>query len=61
MKKTLILLLIGFIIFGLAAKDSMAAKKSKKSAGAITQQDMDAMSETIDNHKKSILGFTVYA
>ena len=61
MKKTLILLLIGFIIFGLAAKDSMAAKKSKKSAGAITQQDMDAMSETIDNLTKKVYSASLFS
>ena len=61
MKKTLVLLLIGFIIFGLAAKDSMAAKKTKKSAGAITQQDIDSMSETIDNLTKKVYSASLFS
>ena len=61
MKKTLVLLLIGFIIFGLAAKDSMAAKKTKKSGGAITQQDIDAMSETIDNLTKKVYSASLFS
>ena len=61
MKKTLVLLLIGFIIFGLAAKDSLAAKKSKKSSGDITQQDIDAMSETIDNLTNKVYSASLFS
>lgn len=61
MKKTLVLLLIGFIIFGLAAKDSVAAKRSKKAAGAISQEDMDAMSVTIDRFTQKIYSASLFS
>lgn len=61
MKKTLILLLIGFIIFGLAAKDSMAAKKAKKSVGVITPAEIDAMSESIDNLTRKVYSASLFS
>lgn len=61
MKKTLVLLLIGFIIFGLAAKDSMAAKKSKKTAAAISTEDMVAMSNTIDSLTQKLYSNSLFS
>src|SRR5574344_920861 len=61
MKKTLILLLIGMIIFALAAKDSVEAKKSKKSAGSITQEDMTAMSDTIDRLTRKVYSNSLFS
>lgn len=61
MKKTLILLLIGMIVFAMASKDSLAAKKSKKSAGAITQEDMTTMSETIDRLTKKVYANSLFS
>lgn len=61
MKKTLILLLIGMIVFSMASMDSLAAKKSKKSAGAITQEDMTTMSETIDRLTKKVYANSLFS
>ena len=61
MKKTLVLFLIGMIIFSLAAKDSMAARRSKKGGGAITQEDMDKMSTTIDTLTKKVYAASLFS
>ena len=61
MKKTLILLLIGMIVFAMASKDSLAAKKSKKSAGAITQEDMTSMSDTIDRLTRKVYANSLFS
>ncbi len=61
MKKTLVLLLIGFIVFSLAAKDSMAARRSKRGGGAITQEDMEKMSATIDNLTKKVYSASLFS
>lgn len=61
MKKTLILILVGFIIFSLAAKDSLAAKKSKKTAGVITQEDMTSMSDTIDRLTRKVYSNSLFS
>ena len=61
MKKTLILLLVGFIIFSMASMDSLAAKKSKKTAGAISQEDMTTMSETLDRLTKKVYSNSLFS
>ena len=61
MKKTLILLLIGMIVFSMAAKDSQAAKKSKKSAAVVTQDDLNAMTETIDNLTRKVYSNSLFS
>lgn len=61
MKKTLVLLLIGFVIFAMASKDSMAAKKSKKTAGAISQEDMVGMSNTIDSLTRKVYANSLFS
>ena len=61
MKKTLILLLIGMIVFSMASMDSLAAKKSKKSAGSITQEDMTSMSETIDRLTRKVYANSLFS
>ncbi len=61
MKKTLILLLIGMIVFAMASKDSLAAKKSKKSAGTITQEDMTSMSDTIDRLTRKVYANSLFS
>ncbi len=61
MKKTLILLLIGMIVFSMASKDSLAAKKSKKSAGSITQEDMTTMSDTIDKLTRKVYANSLFS
>lgn len=61
MKKTLVLLIIGMIIFGFAAKDSMAAKKSKKTVGAITAEDITTMSDTIDRLTKKVYSNSLFS
>ena len=61
MKKTLVLLLIGFIIFSMASMDSLAAKKSKKSAGAISQEDMTTMSENLDRLTKKVYSNSLFS
>lgn len=61
MKKTLILLLIGMIVFSMASKDSLAAKKSKKTAGAISQEDMTSMSDTIDRLTRKVYSNSLFS
>ncbi len=61
MKKTLILLLIGMIVFSMAAKDSQAAKKSKKSAAVVTRDDLNAMTETIDNLTRKVYSNSLFS
>lgn len=61
MKKTLILLLIGMIVFVMASKDSMAAKKSKKTAGSITQEDINTMSDTIDRLTRKVYSNSLFS
>lgn len=61
MKKTLILLLIGMVVFAMASMDSMAAKKSKTSAGSITQEDMNNMSETIDRLTRKVYSNSLFS
>lgn len=61
MKKTLVLLLIGLIIFSMASMDSLAAKKSKKSAGAISQEDMTTMSENLDRLTKKVYSNSLFS
>lgn len=61
MKKTLALLLVGLIIFAMASKDSMAAKRSKKSAGAISQEDMNTMGETIDKLTRKVYANSLFS
>lgn len=61
MKKTLILLIIGMLVFGMAAKDSQAAKKTKKSAESITQEDLTTMAETIDRLTKKVYANSLFS
>lgn len=61
MKKTLILLIIGMMVFAMAAKDSQAAKKTKKSAGSITQEDMTSMSDTIDRLTRKVYANSLFS
>ena len=61
MKKTLILLIIGMLVFMMASKDSLAAKKSKKTAGAISQEDMTAMSDTIDKLTQKVYSNSLFS
>ena len=61
MKKTLILLIIGMIVFSMATMDSQAARKSKKSATAITQDDINAMSATIDNLTRKVYSNSLFS
>lgn len=61
MKKTLILLLIGMIVFSMASKDSLAAKRSKKVAGAISQEDMVTMSGTIDRLTRKVYSNSLFS
>ena len=61
MKKTLVLILIGMLVFMMASKDSLAAKKSKKSAGSITQEDMTTMSDTIDRLTKKVYSNSLFS
>ncbi len=61
MKKTLILLIIGMIVFSMATMDSQAARKSKKSATAITQDDINAMSTTIDNLTRKVYSNSLFS
>lgn len=60
MKKTLVLLMIGMLVFSMAAMDSQAAKKSKKSA-AITQDDINAMGVTIDNLTRKVYSNSLFS
>lgn len=61
MKKTIVLLLIGLIIFALAAKDSMAARRSRKGPAAISQEEMTAMSGTIDVLTKKVYSASLFS
>lgn len=61
MKKTLVLLLIGFIIFALAAKDSMAARRSRKGPTGIAQEEMTTMSDTIDVLTKKVYSASLFS
>ena len=61
MKKTLILLIIGMIVFSMVTMDSQAARKSKKSATAITQDDINAMSATIDNLTRKVYSNSLFS
>ncbi len=61
MKKTLILLIIGMIVFSMAAKDSQAARKSKKSAAVVTQDDINAMTVTIDNLTRKVYSNSLFS
>lgn len=61
MKKTLILLIIGMFVFSLAAKDSQAARKSKKSAAVVTQDDINAMTTTIDNLTRKVYSNSLFS
>lgn len=61
MKKTLILLIIGMLVFMMASKDSLAAKKSRKTAGAISQEDMTAMSDTIDKLTQKVYSNSLFS
>jgi tetratricopeptide (TPR) repeat protein len=61
MKKTLVLLLIGCVIFFMASKDSLAAKGAKKGKSAISQEDMDAMSSEIDVLTKKVYSNSLFS
>ena len=61
MKKTLVLLIIGMLVFSMAAKDSQAARKSKKSAASITQDDINAMTTTIDNLTRKVYSNSLFS
>ncbi len=62
MKKTLALLFVGLIIFAMATKDSMAAKSSKKkTAGAISQEEMTAMAQTIDTLTRKVYSNSLFS
>lgn len=61
MKKTLILIMIGFLVFSMAAQDSIAAKKSKGAAGAISQEEMTQMSATIDRLTKKVYSNSLFS
>ena len=49
------------IVFAMASKDSMAAKKSKKSASAISQEDMTSMSDTIDKLTRKVYSNSLFS
>ncbi len=62
MKRILVLLLIGFIVFTLAAKDSMAAKKTRnKGPAGISQEEMTAMSDSIDTYTKKVYSASLFS
>lgn len=61
MKKTIVLLLIGFIIFGIAAKDSEAARRSKKQAGVLTQEQQTSMAATLDTLTKKMYANSLFS
>lgn len=61
MKKTIVLLLVGIIIFALASKDSMAARRSKRGPAGISQEDMTSMSNTIDNLTKKVYSASLFS
>lgn len=60
MKKTIVLLLTGMIIFSMASMDSKAAKKAGK-GGAISAQDMTAMSDTIDSLTRKVYANSLFS
>lgn len=49
------------IVFAMASKDSMAAKKSKKSGGAISQEEMTTMSDTIDKLTRKVYANSLFS
>ena len=49
------------IVFSMASKDSMAAKKAKKGGGTISQEDMTSMSDTIDKLTKKVYANSLFA
>lgn len=61
MKKTLVLLIIAMIVFSMASKDSLAAKKSKKTAGIVSPEEMETMSATIDNLTKKVYSNSLFS
>lgn len=61
MKKTLILLIIAMMVFAMAAKDSQAAKKTRKTAGAITQEELTTMSDTIDRLTRKVYANSLFS
>lgn len=61
MKKTLVLLLIGVVIFALAAKDSEAARRTKKGPAAISQEEITSMSNTIDDLTKKVYSASLFS
>lgn len=61
MKKTLILLIIAMMVFAMAAKDSQAAKKTRKTAGAITQEELTTMSGTIDRLTRKVYANSLFS
>lgn len=61
MKKTIVLLLIGFVIFVMASKDSMAAKRSRRGSTGISQEEMNTMSSTIDNLTKKVYAASLFS
>lgn len=60
MKKTLILIILGMIVFAMGANDSLAAKKAK-SAGGVSQEEMTSMSDTIDRLTKKVYSNSLFA
>ena len=60
MKKTLFLLIVGFIVFSMATLDSEAAKQAKK-GGAVSQQEMTEMSAIIDNLTKKVYANSLFS
>lgn len=61
MKKTLVLLIIAMIVFSMASMDSLAAKKSKKTAGVVSPEEMETMSATIDNLTKKVYSNSLFS
>ena len=60
MKKTLILIMLGMIVFAMGTNDSLAAKKAK-SAGGVSQEEMTNMSDTIDRLTKKVYSNSLFA
>lgn len=61
MKKILVLLIIGVIIFAIAAKDSEAARRTKRGPAAIPQEELTGMSNTIDNLTKKVYSASLFS
>jgi hypothetical protein len=61
MKKTLALLMLIMIVFSMASKDSMAAKKAKGGGSSISQEDMTSMSDTIDKLTKKVYANSLFS